>query len=154
MKRLESLRSALLARAARLTYLPPLLARLVLGYLFVHSGLFKLGHLAQVTGFFARLGIPAPGFHAHFVGLTELLCGAAVLLGFATRAAVLPLAGTMVVALWTAKRPELHELSDLLLCGEFLNLVLLLWLAVGGAGPVSLDALLLRRRPAAQLVPA
>lgn len=145
MERFKRLRAMARAQTKKFTWFPPLFARLTLGYLFVHSGLYKFGHLNEVTGFFTRLMIPAPGFHARFVAATELLCGTAVLLGAATRLAVVPLAVTMVVALVTAKKSDIHEASDLLLAGEYLNLILFAWLAITGAGPVSVDRLLARR---------
>lgn len=145
MERWTRLRAMAHAHTKKLAWLPPLFARLTLGYLFVHSGLYKLGHLDEVTGFFTRLMIPAPAVHARFVGVTELVCGAAVLLGAATRLAVVPLAATMVVALITAKRGDIHEASDLLLAGEYLNLILFAWLAIAGAGPVSIDRIIARR---------
>lgn len=145
MERFKRLRGLVLDIAKKLTWLPPLLARLALGYVFIHSGLYKFGHLDQITGFFTSLHLPAPAFQARFVAGTELVCGALVLLGAGTRVASLPLAVTMVVALVTAKKDEIHELHELLLSGEFLNVVLLVWLMIAGAGAVSVDRVIARR---------
>ena len=54
----------------------------------------------------------------------------------------------MIVALATAKRGDLHELGDLLGMPEYLCLALLIWLAVFGAGLVSLDAAIAKRMDA------
>jgi putative oxidoreductase len=74
-----------------------------------------------------------------------------LLAGLFTRVAAVPLMGTMVVAILTAKRDEIHDLADLVGLNEFAYLALFLWLAVAGPGKLSLDYLvrrLLRRREA------
>ena len=130
---------------SRLDFLPGLLSRITLGFIFVQSGWGKLHHLDKVTEFFRALGIPAPGLQAPFVATVELAAGGLVLMGLFTRLAALPLIGTMVVAILTAKRPDIHELSDFLALPEFLFIVLSLWLVIKGAGAFSLDAFLCRR---------
>ena len=49
---------------SRLDFLPGLLSRITLGFIFVQSGWGKLHHLDKVTEFFRALGIPAPGLQA------------------------------------------------------------------------------------------
>ena len=121
------------------------MARLTLGWIFLQSGWGKLNDLPKVTAFFAQLGIPAPQLQAPLAAGTEFLCGALMLLGLCTRLASLPLIGVMLVAILTAKRADLHELSDLFGFAEYLYIVLCLWLGAYGAGPLSLDAFLARR---------
>jgi putative oxidoreductase len=112
---------------------------------FVSTGYAKLQHLEQVVEFFRSLGIPAPELQAPFVAATELGCGLLLVAGLATRFAAIPLIGAMVVAIRTALWDELEGVSDLLGREESLLIALLLWLAVAGAGVLSLDALLARR---------
>jgi putative oxidoreductase len=133
----------------RLTFLPPAVARLTIGIVFLLSGWGKLHSLDQVTQFFTELGIPAPAAQAAFVSGVELVGGALVLVGLFTRAAAVPLACTMIVALLTAKREEIHGLADLAGQLEFAYLALCVWLAVAGGGALSLDAVIGRifRRP-------
>nr|HNI57421.1 DoxX family protein [Elusimicrobiota bacterium] len=76
---------------SRLDFLPGLLSRITLGFIFVQSGWGKLHHLDKVTEFFRALGIPAPGLQAPFVATVELAAGGLVLVGFFTRLAALPL---------------------------------------------------------------
>jgi uncharacterized membrane protein YphA (DoxX/SURF4 family) len=128
-----------LAVTERLAFAPPLLARLVIGAVFAHSGWAKLHDLERVVRFFASLGIPHPELQAPFVAGVELVCGALVLVGLATRFAAVPLIGTMVVALATALAPKVSGLQSLLGLSEFLYLVLLAQLVVSGAGAWSLD---------------
>jgi putative oxidoreductase len=142
---LSRIRILILNVAAQLSWLPPLLARLTLGIVFVQSGWGKLHNLPKVIDFFTSLGIPAPWFQAHLVASTELVCGGLVLIGLLTRLASIPLAITMVVALITAKLSDIHELSDLFSTSEYLYILLFIWLAIQGAGKVSIDAVLARR---------
>jgi putative oxidoreductase len=130
------------ALTRRLDFLPPALARLTLGLLFVGTGWGKLHSLDQVTEYFTSLGIPAAALQAPLVAGIELVGGLLLLAGLLTRVAALPLAGTMVVAILTAQRDQIHGLSDLTGLTEFTYIVLLVWLAVAGAGSLSLDALL------------
>jgi putative oxidoreductase len=126
-------------------WLPPTLARITLGGVFLSSGWGKLHNLPKVIAFFTELGIPAPQFQAGMVATFELLCGALILMGLLTRLAVLPLIAIMVVALLTAKASEIQGPSDLFGLSEYLYVVLLVWLGVSGAGPLSVDRLLARR---------
>jgi putative oxidoreductase len=139
----------LLAISARLAWLPPLLARVVLGVVFVRTGWGKLHSLASVEQFFAQLGIPAPGFHAALVGAIELGGGALLLAGLGTRLAALPLAATMVVATATAQWPAAASVLDLTATIELAYLALLVWLAIAGPGAAALDHLVARRTRAA-----
>lgn len=143
--RISRLRRRILRVASALRWLPPTVARLTLGWIFLQSGWGKLNNLPRVIAFFTQLGIPAPRFQAPLAGGTELLCGVLMLLGLCTRLASLPLIGTMLVAIVTAKRAELHELSDLFGFAEYLYIVLCLWLGAYGAGPLSFDAIFARR---------
>lgn len=130
----------------KLQALPPTLARLTVGYAFLTTGWGKLHNLERVTEFFSSLSIPAPAFHATFVSCIEFGCGGLLLLGLLTRVAALPLIGTMVVALLTALWPDIDGLSGLFGTLEFTYIALLVWLAVRGGGPLSLDHLVLRER--------
>jgi putative oxidoreductase len=126
-------------------WLPPLIARITVGWVFVESGWGKLHHLDKVTAFFSSLGLPMPGFQAHLVATTEFAGGLALLIGLCTRLASVPLTIIMYVAIATAKRDELHGFSDLIGFSEYLYMVLLVWLIVNGAGWLSLDALVGRK---------
>ncbi len=131
--------------ADRMSFLGPTLARLTVGLVFIGTGWGKLHHLGDVTDFFASLHIPAPGFNARLAAGTEFFGGIALLVGLGTRLAALPLAFTMGVAILTAKRADITGLTALVGFEEWSYLVFFLWLAVAGAGPLSLDALLRRR---------
>lgn len=143
--RISRLRRLILRVSGSLRWLPPTVARLTLGWIFLQSGWGKLHNLPKVIAFFTQLGIPAPQIQARLSSSTELVCGALMLLGLCTRIASLPLIGIMLVAIGTAKTSELHELSDLFGFAEYLYIVLCLWLGAYGAGPLSLDAAIAKR---------
>ncbi len=145
MDTIASLHRRLLAIADRLHFLPPLLARIVVGAVFASTGWGKLHNLGQVTDFFRDLGIPHPELQAPFVAGTELVCGTLLLLGLGARFAAVPLVCTMLVAIKTAIWPDASGVLDLFGKVEMLYVVLFVWIAVAGAGPVSLDGLLARR---------
>jgi len=142
----ETTISRVRATAEKAAFLGPTLARLTVGLVFIGTGWGKLHNLSDVTDFFATLHIPAPGFNARLAAGTELFGGILVLLGLGTRLASLPLAFTMVVALATAKRGDITGLTALVGLEEWSYLVFFVWLAVAGAGPLSIDALIRRRR--------
>ena len=139
--------------SSRLQWLPPTVARLTIAGVFVQTGWGKLHSLPKVIGFFQELGIPAPQLQAPLVATVEFVCGGLILIGLFTRVATLPLIVTMTVAIATAKRGDIHELSDLLGMAEYLSIVILLWLGAYGAGPISLDAVFARRLDAAEPPP-
>ncbi len=134
-------RRAILTVAARLTWLPPTLARICVGWLFLQTGWGKLHDLPRVVEFFRQLGIPAPGFQAPLAASAEFICGTLILAGLATRLATVPLIVTMIVAIATARRADLSGVADLFGFVEYLYILLLLWIGVAGPGPLSLDRL-------------
>ena len=149
MAGLARLRRLIHSVADRLKWLPPTVARLTVGWIFLQSGWGKLHNLQKVTDYFASLGIPAPQIQAPFAAFMEFACGALLLAGLMTRLASLPLIVIMIVAIVTAKKGEIHELSDLFGMSEYLYIALLLWLGAYGAGPISLDRLFAKRLDAA-----
>ena len=139
MDLLSRAEAAFLSTAGRLSWIGPTLARLTLGVVFIGTGWGKLHDLDKVTGFFTELGIPAPGFNALLASSAELTCGSLLLVGLLSRLASIPLIVTMIVAILTAKRGDLHGLPDLLGFEEWTYIVLASWIAVAGPGPLSLD---------------
>jgi len=142
---LGKIRDRLHTLARRLGPLGPTLARLTVGLVFIGTGWGKLHTLPDVTEYFASLGIPMPGLNARVAASTEFFGGILVLVGLGTRLAVLPMSFTMIIAILTAKRGDIHGLSDLVGFEEWSYLVLLVWLALAGAGPLSLDRLIAPR---------
>lgn len=128
-----------------LDWLAPTVARLTVGLVFFQSGWGKLNNLDNVTTFFTELGIPAPAYQAVLASSSEFVCGALLLVGFATRFAAVPLIVTMCVAIRTALWEQVEGVGSLVGLLEFSYIALLLFLATRGAGPLSLDALRMSR---------
>lgn len=135
-------RSRALGVIDHLRWLAPLLGRLAVGLLFMGTGWGKVHDLAKVTGFFEKLGIPAPAFNAVLVGYSELVCGTLLVVGLLTRLATVPLIISMLVALVTAKSADIHGVFDLVGTDEFTYLVVLIIVGIIGPGAVALDRLL------------
>jgi putative oxidoreductase len=134
-----------------LEWLWRLVVRLSIGIEFFGSGLGKLGKLPGFIQYFRTLGIPFPEVQAPFVAGVELVCGALIIVGLATRPAALMLCGVMVVAIVTAAAPEhhvtasWHGLLEFFYLPEWCLLLLLGWLVLAGPGRASLDARFRRR---------
>jgi putative oxidoreductase len=142
---IQRLRELVLTTADKLRWLPPTLARLTIGVVFIGTGWGKLHNLDKVISFFMDLGIPAARFQAPFVSATELVCGSLILVGLFTRLAAIPLIISMTVAILTAKLKEISGLNDLFGTIEWLYILLLIGLFVYGPGPLSLDRFVCRR---------
>jgi len=140
-----------------------ILIRALVGAVFVSEGIQKFLYADSVgAGRFAKIGIPSPEFMGPFVGTVEIVCGALVLIGLATRLAAVPLIGVMVVAIVSTKIPILlgegfwgFELRKLPNYGfwsmaheartDFSMLLGSTFLVLVGAGAWSADARLARR---------
>lgn len=151
--RVLRLRKSLLDLVEKLKFIAPTLARITVGVVFVGTGWGKLHNLDGVTEFFTSLHIPAPHAQAILVASTEFVGGLLLLLGLGTRLVAPPLAVTMVVAILTAKWDDVDSFKALLGLDEFLYLVLFVWLALAGAGPLSIDRLIARRLDAVMKKP-
>ena len=126
------------------------LIRLMVGMVFLSEGIQKfLFPAALGVGRFTQIGIPAPAVSAPFVGVVEIVCGALVLVGLATRLAAIPLLIDMVVAICTTKVPLLLSRGAWAMAHEartdWAMLLGALFLVLVGAGPWSLDARVAKR---------
>ena len=145
MKYVLAIRSLVLAVWTSLAWLPPLVARMAVGWVFVEAGWHKLGDLGKVVESFRKIGIGWPEFQGPLVAYCEFVCGVLLIAGLLTRVAVVPLIITMIVALSTAHSGQIHDIPDLFGMSPFLYIVLLVWLGAAGAGPVSVDWALARQ---------
>jgi putative oxidoreductase len=125
--------------ARHLSWLAPLFARITVGWVFLLSGWGKLHNLPQVTENFIGWGIPFPHLLTPFVSGIEFFGGLFLLLGLLTRISAGALGVTMIVAIKSAKWADVDSLETLLGFDDFEYLALFLWLAIAGAGPLSLD---------------
>lgn len=143
--------------SAIFSWLPPLIARIVVGWVFMGTGWTKLNNLHPtgnpgdenyfqgMIANFADWGIPAPQIMAPFVSGVEFFGGILLLVGLFTRLAATPLVIVMIVAVISAKWAQIGSLETLLGFEEVAYMALFGWLAVAGPGPVSLDHLLQKK---------
>ncbi len=127
-----------------------LLIRLLPGVVFVFHGSQKVfgafggGGMEGFTGFLASMNVPAPALNAWAAALTELVGGAALIVGLATRIVGVPLTVTMLVASFMVHGGAFSAQDN----GMEYPLTLA-FIAAGlvftGAGRISVDALLPRR---------
>lgn len=121
------------------------MVRLLVAGVFLSEGIQKfLYPEALGVGRFVKIGIPAPGAMAPFVGVVEIGCGLLLILGLFTRLAAVPLVIDMLVAIGSTKLPILLKSGFWTMAHEaridyamLLGSVFLFWV---GAGRFSLDA--------------
>ncbi|MGN6110424.1 MAG: DoxX family protein [Kofleriaceae bacterium] len=127
-----------------------LIGRILIGTIFVVSGLGKLTHLDQTAGFMASVGIPSPHGLAILAGLAELLGGLSLVFGLLSRLGALGLMLFLIPTtllfhnFWRFSGPEqqtqlVNFLKNLAIFGG------LLLMFAYGPGRYSLDARM--RRP-------
>ena len=127
--------------AEYIPWIGALVTRVVIGYTFMISGAGKLNNIDATIGFFTGLGIPAANMLAPTVAGWEFIGGLLLILGLITRITAGGLAVIMLVAIATVKLAEIADLFDLFSNPEATYFVVFTWLAVSGAGKVSLDHL-------------
>lgn len=128
-----------------------ILIRLMVGAVFLSEGIQKFLFPEDLgVGRFVKIGIPSPGTTAPLVGGFEIGCGALILAGLLTRLAAIPLIVDMLVAISTTKLPILHSGGFWSMAHEarvdFSMLLGALFLFISGAGGLSLDSIISRRR--------
>src|SRR5579885_2095172 len=110
------------------------------------TGWGKLQDLGKVAGFFASLGIPAPGVNAVFISLLEFVGGILFAAGLGSRLIALLFCGDMLVAFLTADREALLSIfSDpdkFYAASPYTFLFAALIVLIFGPGKFSVDALL------------
>lgn len=131
-----------------------LLVRLYWGFQFAQTGWGKLHNLVKITGFFASLNIPFPGFSAPFVSTLEFVGGILLMLGLFLRPIALLLACNMFVAYWTADREALSAIfSDpgkFYAADPYTFLFASLMILIFGSGLFAVDTLVAKRLKAVE----
>lgn len=138
------------------------LVRLMTGGVFLWEGILKYVYPNQGVGRFTKLGIPFPIFSANFVACLEIVGGACIIFGLATRIfsvlfiiemAVAMLSTKIGIYLGTSPLPlppspptvgfwaVLHEIRS-----EYAQMLTSIFFCIVGPGIMSLDARLRRGR--------
>ncbi|MCP3741688.1 DoxX family protein [Rossellomorea sp. BNER] len=125
-----------------------LIIRLVVGLTFAAHGTQKLfgwfgGHGLQGTGgFFESIGIKPGRTMAFMAGISELVAGLLLALGFLTPIAALLFVATMLVAMVKVHMPNGYWATSNGYEYNLLLIVVAVGIALIGAGPYSIDAIL------------
>lgn len=130
--------------ASHIQWAGPLFARLVTGEIFIVSGWGKLQNLEAITENFVSWGIPFPQILTPFVSGAEFVCGILLVLGLFTRLSAGALGVIMIVAIKSALWEQVDSLDTLLGFSETAYLAIFFWLAIAGAGKLSVDHYLSR----------
>jgi putative oxidoreductase len=125
-----------------LSWMPPLLVRLFVGYFFFETGWAKLHNLPAFVQHFQEWGIPYPAFNAALSAWTECLGGALTIAGLATRFVSVAMVINMIVAIVSVKLKNVSGLDDFVELDEPLYALFYVWLGFAGAGAISLDRLI------------
>ncbi len=131
------------------------LSRIAVGAFFMLSGYHKLFNAERhraITDELKALGVPALGFNQWWVPSVEFAAGGGVLIGLLAPLAALGLLVIIVVAMATSGRQriklynpidEADRIDDWLYLPETLYAFMLIIVVSAGAGPYSLDAMIL-----------
>ena len=126
-----------------------LFVRLYWGWQLMQSGWGKLHNIDKVTEFFMTLGLPAPGFTAHFIASLELVGGILLFLGLAARLIAVPLTINMIMAYIIADQVALMSIfSDpdkFYAAAPYTFLFASLVILIFGPGKFSVDAAIARK---------
>ena len=125
--------------ASHFLWAGPLLARLVVGYVFMLTGWAKLNNLPRMIELFTDWGIPFPHVMTPLASGIECFGGLFLMLGLFTRISGGALAVVMAVAIVSAKLSDIDSLETLLGFEESTYFAVFTWLAICGAGKASLD---------------
>lgn len=125
--------------ASHFLWAGPLLARIVVGYVFMLTGWAKLNNLPRMIELFTDWGIPFPHIMTPLASGIECFGGLFLILGLLTRLSGGALAVVMAVAVISAKLSDIDSLETLLGFEESAYFAVFTWLAICGAGNASLD---------------
>jgi putative oxidoreductase len=125
-----------------------LFVRLYWGWQLAQSGWGKLHNIDKVTEFFTTLGLPAPGFTAHFIASLEFVGGILLILGLASRLNALVLTINMIMAYVIADHDALMSIfsnpDKFYAAAPYTFLVASLLVLIFGPGLFSVDAAIAR----------
>lgn len=111
-----------------------LVARLLVGGIFLYTGWLKVSDLGMAVSYFGQLGVPA--FLAYIISFAELLGGLAIVLGIWAEFASIGLGVIMIGAMWFGFKaaPSLGASPLQLIMPNIAILSALLMVIVSGAG--------------------
>lgn len=143
---MSNLMSKFSETAEKFQFVPQLLARIVIGLIFILASLEKFQSMPAKIQFFAQIGVPAPHFMTPLTAVFEGVGGLLILLGIGTRIATIPLIVIMFVAIKTVHLPEFKDIFSSLAQPNVHYILLLLWLLCAGPGKISLSTIFCKKK--------
>jgi putative oxidoreductase len=120
--------------------------RLYWGWQMFVAGSAHLSDVPAMVERFQEWGVPFPTFNVYLSGLTEIVCGLLLLVGFASRLITIPLIVNFCVAYLTASREVLlnvfNDPDAFVSDAAFLFLLASLIVFIFGPGALSVDAII------------
>jgi putative oxidoreductase len=120
--------------------------RLYWGWQMFVAGSAHLSDVPAMVERFQDWGVPFPTFNVYLSGLTEIICGLLLLVGFASRLITIPLIVNFCVAYLTASREVLlnvfNDPDAFVSDAAFLFLLASLIVFIFGPGALSVDAII------------
>jgi putative oxidoreductase len=116
-----------------------LLARILMGALFIISGVQKFQHIEMVTGYIGSAGLPAAVALAWLAAALEVLAGAAIIAGYYFKEAALILMVFVVLASFIFHSPstwsgEMGQMQQMMFLKNMAIAAGLLFMAAHGSG--------------------
>lgn len=108
--------------------------RVTLGLLFLVPGLQKLMNPGMISGMLGGLGFPAPAFFAWLLLLAEIVCGAALIVGYQVKWAALPPIVVLLVAILLVHLPDPSPMKWIDVLFRLVGISGLAYLSGAGAG--------------------
>ena len=133
-------------RLSGLKDIPLLLIRITLAVGFYTPAMMKWGNISGIAEWFGSLGIPFPTLNAYLAATSEIAGVILLTLGLATRFISIPLIITMLVAIFTVHIGNGFEAGDNGFEIPLYYILMLLVLLTNGAGKLSLDHLISKKR--------
>ncbi|NBC83430.1 MAG: DoxX family membrane protein [Bacteroidetes bacterium] len=131
---------------SKLSDLALLLLRLTLAYGFYNPAMRKLGNLEGIASWFESMNYPLPTLNAYLATATESLGVILLLLGLGTRIISIPLIIVMFVAIFTVHIGNGFAAGDNGFEIPLYYLIMLFTLIVFGAGKISIDYLIDKKK--------
>lgn len=119
----------------------PLLIRAPIGIMFLVTGFSKLMNPDMIISMLGGLGFPLSGFFGWILILSELLFGAAIVVGWKVKYTVWPLVAILLIALMLVTIPSIRS-DPMAVIGMFFHIIAiagLISITLSGPGAWSIE---------------
>lgn len=146
MKLIKKIYKSYLSIANNMQSLVLLFMRLILAYGFYKPATMKLNNIEGIASWFEDMGLPFPLLNTYMATGTEVLGFILLVIGFGVRVIAIPLVIVMLVAIKTVHWGNGFDAGDNGFEIPLYYIVMLLVLIAQGAGKISLDYFLNKKK--------